>query len=197
MYIERTEEFKALLKERLDEYRYIHSLNVAKAARELAAVFGGDEEKAYVAGLLHDVTKCENKENQLQMFKKGGIILSQVEENNPKLWHAMTAPLYLKEVLGIEDEEILSAVRYHTTGKKGMSLLDMIVYIADYISEERSYPDVGVMRRFSRESLEKGALYSLKYTLNKLSKDELVIHSDSLAFYNDLIIKGITLKDEI
>lgn len=196
MYIERTEEFKALLKERLDEYRYIHSLNVAKSARELATLFGGDEEKAYIAGLLHDVTKCENKGNQLQMLKKGGIILSQVEENNPKLWHAMTAPLYIKETLGIEDEEILSAVRYHTTGKEGMSLLDMIVYIADYISEERNYPDVDVMRKFSRESLEKGALYSLKYTLNKLSKDELVIHNDSLAFYNDLVIKGVTLKEE-
>lgn len=196
MYTERYDEFIALLKERLDEYRFVHSLNVAKAARELAVLFGADEEKAYVAGLLHDATKCEKKENQLQMLKKGGIILSQVEENNPKLWHAMTAPLYLKDVLGIEDEEILSAVRYHTTGKRDMSLLDMIVYIADYISEERNYPDVEVMRSFSRESLEKGALYSLKYTLNKLSRDELVIHNDSLSFYNDLIIKGVSLKEE-
>lgn len=194
MCADRYDELKALLKERLDEYRYIHSLNVSEAARELAVLFCGDEEKAYVAGLLHDITKCENKENQLQMLEKGGIILSQVEENNPKLWHAMTAPLYIKDNLGIDDEEILSAVRYHTTGKRDMSLLDMIVYIADYISKERNYPDVEIMRKFSRESLEKGALYSLKYTLNKLSKDELVIHNDSLSFYNDLIIKGVTLK---
>ena len=82
----------------------------------------------------------------------------------------MTAPIYIKNELGIDNEEILSAVRYHTTGKKGMTLLEKIVYIADYISAERDYPDVDVMRALSKESLEKAALYSLKYTLKKLSK---------------------------
>ena len=181
------------MKERLDEYRFNHSLGVADAAKSLAEKYGYNEDKAYIAGLLHDVTKCENKENQLQILKNGGIILSQVEKSNPKLWHAMTAPVYVKEVLGIEDEEILSSLRYHTTGKKDMSLLDMIVYIADYISAERNYGDVEVMRELSGENLEKAALYSLKYTLSKLSKDNLVIHNDSLAFYNDLVIKGVTL----
>ena len=192
-YIERKDEFISLLKERLDEYRFNHSLGVADAAKSLAEKYGYNEDKAYIAGLLHDVTKCENKENQLQILKNGGIILSQVEKSNPKLWHAMTAPVYVKEVLGIEDEEILSSLRYHTTGKKDMSLLDMIVYIADYISAERNYGDVEVMRELSGENLEKAALYSLKYTLSKLSKDNLVIHNDSLAFYNDLVIKGVTL----
>ena len=192
-YIERKDEFISLLKERLDEYRFNHSLGVADAAKSLAEKYGYNEDKAYIAGLLHDVTKCENNEKQLQILKSGGIILSQVEKSNPKLWHAMTAPVYAKEVLGIEDEEILSSLRYHTTGKKDMSLLDMIVYIADYISAERNYGDVEVMRELSGENLEKAALYSLKYTLSKLSKDNLVIHNDSLAFYNDLVIKGVTL----
>ena len=74
-----------------------------------------------------------------------------------------------------------------------MSLLEKIVYIADYISAERDYPDVDVMRSLSKESLEKAALYSLKYTLKKLSESELVIHNDSLDFYNELIIGGITI----
>lgn len=190
------EKIKDLLKERLDEHRYIHSLGVAESAKELAVRFGADENKAYLAGLLHDITKNETNERQLKLFESDGIILNQVEKNNPKLWHAMTAPVFIKNELGITDEEILSAVRYHTTGRASMSLLEKIVYIADYISAERDYPDVDVMRALAKESLEKAALYSLKYTLKKLSKSELVIHNDSLSFYNELVILGVSVKAE-
>lgn len=189
-YIERVDEFKALLKNRLKEDRYVHSLGVAVAAKELAARYGANEDEAYVAGLLHDVTKNEDTENQLQMLKNDDIILSQIELSNKKLWHAMSGEVYLRKELSIENEDMLMAVRYHTTGRAGMSLLEKIVYIADYISAERDYPDVEVMRTLSKESLEKAALYSLKYTLNKLSKCELVIHPDSLAFYNELVINS-------
>lgn len=190
------EKIKDLLKERLDEHRYIHSLGVAESAKELAVRFGADENKAYLAGLLHDITKNETNERQLKLFESDGIILNQVEKNNPKLWHAMTAPVFIKNELGITDEEILSAVRYHTTGRASMSLLEKIVYIADYISAERDYPDVDVMRALAKESLEKAALYSLEYTLKKLSKSELVIHNDSLSFYNELVILGVSVKAE-
>lgn len=189
-YIERVDEFKALLKKRLKEDRYVHSLGVAIAAKELAARYGANEDEAYVAGLLHDVTKNEDTENQLQMLKNDDIILSQIELSNKKLWHAMSGEVYLRKELSIENHDMLMAVRYHTTGRAGMSLLEKIVYIADYISAERDYPDVEVMRTLSKESLEKAALYSLKYTLNKLSKCELVIHPDSLAFYNELVINS-------
>lgn len=193
-YIERCDEFKELLRERLREDRYIHSLGVADSARELARLYGYNEDRAYIAGLLHDITKNEKSENQLKMISDSGIILSCAEENNPKLWHSMSAPVYVRANLGIDDEELLDALRYHTTGRAGMTLLDMIVYIADYISAERNYPDVEVMRSLAKESLEKAALYSLKYTFNKLSDCELVIHNNSLEFYNDLILKGISLK---
>lgn len=189
-YIERADEFKSLLKSRLKEDRYIHSLGVALAAKELAARYGANEDEAYIAGLLHDVTKNEDTENQLQMLKNDDIILSQIELSNKKLWHAMSGEVYLRKELSIENHDMLMAVRYHTTGRAGMSLLEKIVYIADYISAERDYPDVETMRELSKESLEKAALYSLKYTLNKLSKCELVIHPDSLAFYNELVINS-------
>ena len=113
-----------------------------------------------------------------------------MERNNPKLWHAMTAPLFCRSELGIEDEELLLSLRFHTTGRAGMGLLEKIVYIADYISAERDYPDVDVMRRLAELDLDKAALYSLKYSLSSLSKREQVIHPDSLEFYNELIING-------
>ncbi|MCM1363491.1 MAG: bis(5'-nucleosyl)-tetraphosphatase (symmetrical) YqeK [Faecalibacterium sp.] len=187
-YIERADEFKALLSGRLKEKRYIHSLNVADSAVYLAEKYGGDRDKAYIAGLLHDVTKNEIPDNQLQMLTDNGIILSQTELNNPKLWHAMSGAVYAEKVLGITDKEILGAIRYHTTGKAGMTLLEKIVYIADYISAERDYEDVDVMRELADESLDKAALYALKFSLKSLSKKEKLIHTDSVEFYNELII---------
>lgn len=182
-------EYKELLRKKLDDYRLIHSLNVAESAADLARRYGADEEKAYFAGLLHDIMKNENAADMLKMMAKGGIILSRTEKANPKLWHAMAGEVYLRTELGIEDKEILSSVRYHTTGKAGMSLFDKIIYVADYISAERNYPDVNVMRVLSLEKgLDEACLYSLQYTLKALSAKETVIHPDSLDFYNELII---------
>ena len=123
----RKEQYISLLKERLKETRFQHSLNVADAAVMLAKKFGADEDKAYLAGLLHDITKNETDENQLQIMESGGIILSKTQRENPKLWHAMSGMVYLRDVLGITDEEVLGAVRWHTTGKAGMTLLEKVV----------------------------------------------------------------------
>ncbi len=183
-------EYKRLLREKLDDYRFLHSLNVAESAASLARKYGADEEKAYFAGLLHDIMKNENDEDMLKCIAKGDIILSRTEKENPKLWHAIAGECYLRTELGITDEEILSAVRYHTTGKEGMTLFDRIIYVADYISAERSYPDVDVMRNLSfTVGLYEACLYSLQYTLKSLSEKKRIIHEDSLAFYNDLVIK--------
>ena len=182
-------DYKKMLRDKLDDYRFLHSLNVAESAAVLALMYGGDEEKAYFAGLVHDIMKNATKEEQLQIMEKGGIILSRTEKNNPKLWHAMAGEAYLRTEMGITDEEILSSVRYHTTGKAGMSLLDKIIYIADYISDQRNYPDVDVMRQLAlTKDLDEAALYALKYSFTSLSKDERLIHPDSVEYYNELII---------
>ncbi|MBQ7296507.1 MAG: nicotinate-nucleotide adenylyltransferase [Clostridia bacterium] len=180
---------RQLLRSRLDDYRFIHSLNVADSASQLARIYGCDEEKAYFAGLTHDIMKNASKAEQLQIMEKGGIILSQAEKNNPKLWHAMAGECYLRLELGITDPKILGSVRYHTTGKAGMSLLEKIIYVADYISAERNYPDVGVMRDLAiNHSLEEASLYSLQYTFMKLTPEKGIIHTDSVDFYNELVI---------
>ena len=189
-------EYKALLREMLDDYRYIHSLGVAESARELAEIYNYDSDRAYKAGLLHDIMKNATKDYQLQIMEKGGIILSQAEKNNPKLWHAMAGECYLREEMGITDEELLGAVRYHTTGKEGMNLLQKIVYIADYISKERDYPDVDVMRRLSKEvSLEEASLYALRYSIRKFESIGGIIHTDSVDYYNELIIEKMRKEE--
>ena len=196
LYTDEYTDIRKMLKGKLDEYRYIHSLGVADSARELAKIYGADEEKAYLAGLLHDVAKNMPKDEQLQIMEKGGIILNPAEKNNSALWHAMAGECYLRLHMGITDPEILGSVRYHTTGKAGMSLMEKIIYIADYISAERNYPDVDVMRDLSlNHSLEKASLYSLIYTFNKQTKLQGIIHPDSVEYYNELLTKGVKLND--
>ncbi len=182
--------WKKLLKERLLEKRYIHSLNVADSALILAEKYGADVEKAYFAGLVHDIMKNTSEEEQLQIMEKGGIILSRTERQNKKLWHAMAGECFLRTEMGITDADILNAVRYHTTGRAGMSLLEKVVYIADYISAERDYEDVDVMRDLSLNAgLDEAALYALKYSFTSLSEKEKLIHTDSVEYYNELILQ--------
>lgn len=193
--MDKIQEYKQLLSSILDEYRYIHTLNVADSAKQLAKLYGEDETKAYLAGLLHDIMKNTDKNKQLQIMQKDGIILTESEKNNPKLWHAMAGASYIKLELGIMDSEIINAVRYHTTGRAKMSKFEKIIYIADFISAERNYPDVNKMRELSQISLEKASLYALKFSIGKLASEALVIHTDSVEFYNELICERININD--
>ena len=184
---ERYKEYDELLRSKLDDYRYVHSLGVAKSARELAKLYGADEEKAYFSGLLHDVMKNATPDEQLQIITKADIILSPCEMRNHKLWHAIAGAAFLKAELGIDDEEIIGAVRWHTTGKAGMSTLEKVVYLADFISEDRTYPDVDEVRRLAVIGLEQAIVYTQKYCITKLLKENMIIDPSSVECYNDLI----------
>ncbi len=184
---EKYREYDMLLRSKLDDYRYIHSLGVAKSAKELAALYGADEEKAYTAGLLHDVMKNASPDEQLQIMEKADIMLSPCEKLNQKLWHAIAGAAFLKTELNITDEEIISAVRWHTTGKAGMTTLEKTVYLADFISEDRTYPDVDEVRRLARISLESAIVYTQKYCIQKLLSQNMIIDPSSVECYNDLV----------
>ena len=95
----------------------------------------------------------------------------------------------MKNNLDVDDEDILNAVRYHTTGRANMSLLEKIIFVADFTSEERTYNGVATMRKKSKENLEEAMLYGFKFTFKDLSKRELAIHPDELACYNELVMK--------
>ena len=95
------EKYIDILKGRLKPRRFNHSLEVAKEAKRLAVLYGADAEKAYLAGLLHDITKNETRDAQLQLFKQFGIILTDIEMNAEKLWHAITGAKYIENILKI------------------------------------------------------------------------------------------------
>ena len=182
--------YTAVLKSRLNEKRYHHSLCVADEAKKLALKYGGDIEKCYLAGLLHDVTKNAHTDEHLKIFETFGIILSDIEKNAHKLWHAMSGRAYLEYVMGIDDQEVLDAVRYHTTAKADMSLTAKILYLADFTSADRDYDDVDVIRNYVDQSLEKAMIYALKYSIADLVNQGKAIHPDTLSAYNEIVLYG-------
>lgn len=181
---------EALLKdirERLSDFRYIHSLGVAESAGYLAEKYGYDKETAITAGLAHDVLKELSREEYLKLFETENIILSDVEKSAPKLWHAMAGAEYLRREYGFP-EEIITAVRYHTTGREGMGLLEKILFIADFISADRNYNGVEDMRQRAEISLEYAMEEGLRFTIEELARGCKPIHPDTIACYNEIIV---------
>lgn len=174
------------IKSELSEKRYEHSMNVAAEARRLANKYGYDEDKAYIAGILHDICKDMPPDKQLKIIEESGIILSSVEKKAAKLWHALAGAAFVKERLGVDDE-IADAIACHTTGKPGMSTLDKILYIADYISPERD-DSVDEIRRLSELSLDDAVFEGLKYSLNYLLREKRIIHPGSVESYNQFFL---------
>ena len=167
---------EALLKPR----RYHHSICVAKEAVGLARRYGASTQLAYVAGLLHDVCKNMTGEEQLQWAQKYAIISEKILFQMPQLWHSMAAPGYLRDVLNIQNLEILNAVRYHTTGRANMSLLEKVIYLADLVSEDRDYPDVEQMRQLACHSMDEAIKESLVFTVKNLRQSGTPLTLDTM-----------------
>ncbi len=182
------DKYISILEQRLTPKRFNHSLEVAKEAKRLAEKYGADSERAYLCGLLHDITKNTADNEQLKLFRRFGIILTELEQNTKKLWHAITGAAYIKYELGIDDSEIIDAVRYHTTAKADMSLLAKVLYLADFTSLDRDYEDVDEMRRLVDIGLDEAMRYALSYTITDLTSRGLPIHPDTVAAYNQVFL---------
>ncbi len=154
----------------MTDYRYRHSLGVEKQAARMAEQYGADVHKASLAGILHDVCKDMPKGPLLQNILESGIINGIDFAACPQLIHSYAGALYLQSHMEIHDPEVIDAVRYHTTARAGMSLLETIIYLADLTSEDREYGDVGVMRRLCQEDLRGAMIHALTHTVGELSK---------------------------
>lgn len=188
-----------IIKGRLKEQRFIHSLNVADCARELAIKFGADPQKAYTAGILHDSCKNLEPSVQLQYLLENNVELSEYELAAPKLFHAICGAVFAEKEIGCTDKEILDAIRYHTTGRSNMSLLEKVVFIADFIGKERDYDGVEIMREKASRSLDEAIIEGLSFTIIDLIKKERLVHPDTMGAYNAALLaykgeKGEKLK---
>lgn len=125
------------LQTELNYKRFVHTLGVASTAACLAMCYGADVEKAELAGLLHDCAKCLDLKKMVKLCDKAGYELSDVERESSSLCHSKAGAVLAQEQYGVDDEEILNAIRFHTTGRPGMSLMEKIIFIADYMEPGR------------------------------------------------------------
>lgn len=167
---EQFREIQKSLKNELDKERYEHTLGVMYTAGCLAMRYGADMRKAMLAGLLHDCAKCISNDKKLKLCKKNQIELTPSELENPSLIHAKLGAFLAKEQYGIEDSEICHAILVHTTGAPAMSLLDKIVFMADYIEPGRNKAqNLDGVRELAFENLDMAVLQTLSDTLEYLN----------------------------
>ena len=161
---------KKKLKNELDESRYEHTIGVMDTAACLAMRYGADLTQALVAGLLHDCAKCIPNDKKLKLCRKNGIEVTPFEEKAPFLLHAKLGAWMAEHEYHVSDPAILSAIACHTTGKPDMSLLDKIVFIADYIEPGRNKaPGLPEIRRLSFTDIDQTLIRILSDTLDYLA----------------------------
>ena len=180
------EQAKSIVKPLLSEKRWTHTKNVKKMAVKLARRWGCDGEKAAVSAILHDSAKELPKEQLLQIFADNAIIALDAPKRPTPVWHGIAAAILAQTRWGVQDEEILSAIRCHTTGKPDMSLLDKILYLADMTSAERDWPGVNKLRKLERNDLDAAMLVALKQTNNFVVSQGKPLDPMSKAAYEDI-----------
>jgi len=173
------------LKKILKASRYEHSMGVEEVAMDLAAINGYDIEKAGLAGILHDCAKHLTDEELLKECARFGLPVTDIEKKCPFLLHAKVGALYAKIKYGIDDEEILNAIRYHTTGRPDMTLPEKIIFAADYIEPYRKpLPRIDDIRKAAYDNLDLGILMILENIIDYLKSTAEVIDTMTIDTYN-------------
>lgn len=176
--------------------RVAHVLGCRDAAVELAERYGADVTDAARAGLLHDITKAIDGPLQLTLCDEYGILLNKFSQENPKTLHALTGSLVAEQIFG-ENEAVVTAIRYHTTGRPDMGLLEKIIYIADYIEANRNFPGVEEMRKAAFEDLDVAMLMGLESAtahVRRQGQELAAATTDAVKFLRD---RGVKLPDEM
>lgn len=183
----KVEGYKAMLQKRLSVKRYTHSVGVANTAAQLAAMFNGDIERAYLAGLLHDYAREMPSSELLELAVEHQLYADEVDLLQPNLLHGPVGAWLLKERGIIEDEAILQAIRWHTTGHPDMKQLERIVYIADYVEPGRAFPGVDALRQIVHRDLDWGMLAGLDHTISYQLQKNGFLHPLSVAIRNRIL----------
>ena len=178
------------LKNSLSDYRFKHTVGVAQTAVKLADWYGTDPAKAEIAGLVHDIARDFSDRFMLEMCCKYGILADETENHIPALLHGKVAAGFAADRFNISETDILDPVRYHTTGRKNMTIPEKILFLADMIEPGRAYSGVEDLRRIAWVNLDQAVLTGLNSTVRYVLERGLMIHPDSILARNSLIMEG-------
>lgn len=183
-------EYEDEIKNRIGEKRFQHTLRVRDTAIKLAKIHSVDEEKAQVAGFLHDCAKIRDIELLKQKSQEYGLEIKGDLEKAPQVIHAHLGSILAKELYNVNDEDILNAIKYHTTGRENMSDLEKIIFLADSTEPMRNFEGVEKLRQLSVKDLDMAMYYSLNSTIKMLADKNVYIVMDSIRarnFYREMV----------
>ena len=176
------------VKARISEKRFRHTEGVIKRAIEYAEVYGVNIEDVKYAALAHDIAKEISMEESLKLIEKYNIELDDIEKINFNLIHAKIGAEIVKEKYGF-NEDIINAIRFHTTGRENMSVLEKIIFLADATEEGRTYEELDMLVNMIKKDIDEGMIYTLKWTFNDITNKRFLLHVDSVKAYNFLVKK--------
>ncbi|HWR41175.1 MAG TPA: bis(5'-nucleosyl)-tetraphosphatase (symmetrical) YqeK [Patescibacteria group bacterium] len=183
----KTEQIKQQLKQILSPPRFLHSLAVSRVAADLAERYGTDAAQAGLAGLLHDCARDMTAAELGQLVRDLALDVDKVEMQVPALLHAPVGAALLPQRYGIDDPDICRAVRWHTVGTTPMTLLDKVVYLADYIEPGRQFPGVDNIRDMAGIDLDRALLTALEQSIEYIGQRGGVIHPGTLQCRDGLL----------
>lgn len=179
----------------LDAKRFEHTLGVAYTASSLAMCYGEDLNKALMAGLLHDCAKCIDNEKKIAICEKHNIPINEVERKNPFLLHAKVGSYMAMKRFNVHDQDVINAILNHNTGRPGMSPLEKIIYVADYIEPGRKQaPNLPQIRKLAFQDLDKALILILEDTLHYLKSTDMPIDNMTQRTYDYYINTSATAQ---
>jgi predicted HD superfamily hydrolase involved in NAD metabolism len=178
---------KEYLTNTLSKKRLIHSEGTAKTAEKLAIIYNVDSRKAYLAGLVHDCTRETDIAAQNNMLEALELEVDELTLTTKELLHALTAEYLMINEFNIYDEEVISAVRFHTTGRENMTLLEKIVFLADVIEPSRDFPGIEYIRQIAKENIDEALLAAFESSIKFLLGKRQMIHPNTLLARNYIL----------
>ncbi len=179
---------KEALRKRLTNDRFEHVLRVTELAKSLAKKYGVSTHDAEQAALLHDIAKCTEKDQLYRLIQESDEDQRLLDFHH-ELWHGPVGALIAQQEFGVENEDVLRAVRYHTTGRANMSTLEKVIFVADLIEPGRKFPGVEQLREIANESIEAAMEASICHSIGYLLSKRAAIYPDSFDCYNAYMLK--------